>query len=67
MAGNNLGRRCIFSKECSVYQGQKTINSIPLTIHKNVFCNNGEKGWKNCEIYRNACFLLETDINDFKK
>ena len=67
MAGSNLGRKCIFANECSVYQGQKIIRDIPVTIYRNVFCYNGEKGWKNCEIYRNACFLIETDINDIKK
>lgn len=67
MADKNLGRKCKFAKECSVYQGKKTIRDIPLTIYRNVFCYNGEKGWNNCNIYKDACFLLETDTNEIKK
>ena len=67
MAEKNLGRRCKFAMECSVYQGQKSIRDIPLVIYRNVFCNNGLKGWNNCEIYQDACFLLETNTNDIEK
>ncbi len=47
----NLGRLCRFSKICPAYSGKVTINETPLLLHRNVFCNRGYKGWKNCELY----------------
>ena len=42
---------CQYAKECTVFQGIEKTNGAPLPIYKNVFCNRGFKGWKNCEQY----------------
>lgn len=56
----NLGSRCQFADECSLFQGtEKT--KIPLAIFRNVFCNRGMKGWKNCERYSE---FIEKKDND---
>lgn len=47
----NLGNRCKFARECEIFQGKKKVSKTPLTIYRNVFCNRGIKGWKNCEKY----------------
>lgn len=47
----NLGSRCQFADECKIYQGKKIISDVPLSIYRNVFCNRGIKGWKNCTEY----------------
>lgn len=46
---NNLGNRCRYAKECPIFNGEEKISETPLTIFRNVFCNRGIKGWKNCE------------------
>ncbi|RIJ47546.1 hypothetical protein D1614_13205 [Maribellus luteus] len=46
----NLGSRCRFARECDIFQGKVAVNT-PLPIYRNVFCNRGIKGWKNCEKY----------------
>lgn len=46
----NLGSRCRFADECTLYQGEEEIK-IELSIFRNVFCNRGLKGWKNCDRY----------------
>jgi len=46
----NLGSRCQFAEECSLFQGEEK-TKIPLPIFRNVFCNRGMKGWKNCDRY----------------
>ena len=40
---------CQYTKSCPVYQGKKEISTASLTIHKNVFCIRGSRGWNNCE------------------
>jgi hypothetical protein len=46
---NNLGNRCQFANDCPIFMGELKISKTPLTIFRNVFCNRGLKGWKNCE------------------
>ncbi len=45
---SNLGNRCQFAGECSVFNGEEKISETPLPIFRNVFCNRGMRGWKNC-------------------
>jgi hypothetical protein len=45
-----LGKRCRFADDCSIFKGDTRLD-IPLALHRNVFCNRGQKGWKNCERY----------------
>lgn len=47
----NLGSRCKFANECDVFKGKEIVSKTPLAIYRNVFCNRGIKGWKNCEKY----------------
>ncbi len=42
---------CSHHKICEVYQGQTISDDYKLTIHKNVFCHRGYKGWRNCNRY----------------
>jgi len=44
----NLGLRCGYAEECPVYAGRTEVNQMPLHLLRNVFCNRGKKGWKNC-------------------
>jgi hypothetical protein len=67
MVDKNLGQRCKYAKECSVYLGDKKIRDIDLTIYRNVFCNNGIKGWNNCEVYKEVNLLWETNKNGTEK
>jgi hypothetical protein len=46
---NNLGNRCQFANECPIFLGKLKVSDTPLTIYRNVFCNRGLKGWKNCK------------------
>lgn len=52
-----LGKRCRFADECPVYQGKVNGLDSPQFLIKNVFCNRGIKGWKNCKRFN----LLEQD------
>lgn len=47
----SLGNRCQFAGDCEIYKGNIKISETPLSIFRNVFCNRGMKGWKNCEKY----------------
>ena len=44
----NLGLRCGYADECPVYKGDTEVKEMPLHLLRNVFCNRGQKGWKNC-------------------
>jgi len=47
-----LGKRCPFAKTYDIFQNKKSNKiGLELSIYRNVFCNRGEKGWKNCELY----------------
>lgn len=65
----NLGLRCGYAEECPVYQGDTEVKEMPLHLLRNVFCNRGQKGWKNCARFR----LLEkgsavsADIHPFSE
>ena len=56
----NLGNRCQFAKECPLFQGKEK-TKIELSLFRNVFCNRGYKGWKNCDRYVE---LTENKEND---
>lgn len=56
----NLGSRCHFANECSLFQGKEK-TKIPLSIFRNVFCNRGMKGWKNCDKYNQFIKKEEKD------
>jgi hypothetical protein len=46
----NLGNRCEFAPDCPLFQGEEE-TKIELSLFRNVFCNRGYKGWKNCSRY----------------
>jgi len=46
---NQLGNRCRFAEECPIFKGELKVSETPLPIFRNVFCNRGMKGWKNCD------------------
>ncbi len=48
MANKNI---CIHKNECPIYQGNTISDNGKLTIYKNVFCNRGYRGWRNCKEY----------------
>jgi hypothetical protein len=54
MIEQRLGKRCPYAKECPVYQEKLLIDRISPFLIKNVFCNRGYKGWKNCERFKLA-------------
>ena len=49
-----LGRLCPFAKSCPVYQEKLIIEHMSSYLIKNVFCNRGHKGWKNCMRFKLA-------------
>lgn len=49
-----LGKRCPIAKTCPVFQGSLTMPDVPVMLIKNVFCNRGIKGWKNCRRFQLA-------------
>jgi hypothetical protein len=59
----NLGNRCQFASECPIYKGEEKVSKTPLPIFRNVFCNRGMKGWKNCRRYNE----LMNDAHSQKK
>lgn len=62
MRESNLGRKCKFANECSIFKGEENPKGAPLTIYRNVFCNNnGKKGWRNCERYLDGCYFLNNE------
>ncbi len=46
-----LGKLCPFAASCPVYQGQLILERISTSLIRNVFCNRGNMGWKNCARY----------------
>lgn len=50
----HLGKLCPYARECPVYQEELRIGKISPFLIKNVFCNRGIKGWKNCERFKLA-------------
>lgn len=47
----NLGSLCPYAKTCPLYKGEEKTKDMPLPLFRNVFCNRGIKGWKNCDRY----------------
>lgn len=60
---NNLGNRCQFAKECPIFLGELKVSETPLLIFRNVFCNRGLKGWKNCKRFNE----LSNNNNNYKE
>lgn len=56
----NLGSRCHFANQCTLFKGEEK-TKIELSIFRNVFCNRGPKGWKNCERYKEFLKNQATD------
>ncbi len=53
MSDRFLGYRCQFAKDCPIYLGdQKLTTDIPLYLYRNIYCNRGGKGWKNCSQFK---------------
>lgn len=48
MRDMNLGLLCRYADKCPLYKGSDKKQDMPLHILRNVFCNRGMKGWKNC-------------------
>ncbi len=46
-----LGNRCKFAEDCPRFSGEEKTVDTPLAVFRNVFCNRGMKGWKNCDRY----------------
>ncbi len=44
----NLGKMCMYAKECPVYNNSNDKTDKPVFIIRNVFCNRGARGWNNC-------------------
>ena len=59
MIYTNLGYKCKYTNSCPLYKGLEKSGDTPLHILRNVFCNRGIKGWKNCSKYH----LFEKDLN----
>lgn len=49
-----LGKLCPFAMSCTIYQGDIILERISTTLLRNVFCNRGHMGWKNCSRYKLA-------------
>jgi len=49
-----FGYLCQHANNCPVYQETLIVERISLPLLKNVFCNRGYNGWKNCERFRIA-------------
>ncbi|MBL7969885.1 MAG: hypothetical protein JNL03_00075 [Prolixibacteraceae bacterium] len=45
---------CAHNKNCPVYQGSLVLEEISTSLIRNVFCNRGVRGWKNCERFKMA-------------
>lgn len=54
-----FGHLCQLAKNCPVYQETLIVDRISLPLLKNVFCNRGYNGWKNCERFKLADEGLE--------
>jgi hypothetical protein len=49
-----FGKLCPFYKSCPTYQGKIKLERISTLLIRNVFCNRGYMGWKNCERFKIA-------------
>ncbi len=48
MSNKNI---CKHKNDCPIYNGKTISDAKKVTIYKNVFCNRGFRGWKNCKQY----------------
>jgi hypothetical protein len=48
----NLGTLCPYASNCQVYSGEEKVEGSPVFLIKNVFCNRGGRGWKNCKWFK---------------
>lgn len=58
-----LGKLCPFAKDCPVYLGELLVEKVSTMLVRNVFCNRGLMGWKNCKRYLIAKAGLEIPEN----
>jgi hypothetical protein len=54
--------RCKYADECPVYNGTEKVSETPLPIFRNVFCNRGMRGWKNCETFEKFTTMESENI-----
>ncbi|PTN05944.1 hypothetical protein [Mangrovibacterium marinum] len=52
MAERKLGQRCPHANQCPVFAGKHKTPGLPLFLYRNVFCHRGQKGWDNCQQYK---------------
>ncbi len=45
MSSKNI---CKHKDVCPIFQGKTDVKEKQLTVYKNVFCNRGYRGWRNC-------------------
>jgi hypothetical protein len=45
----HLGKVCPYADTCPVYHEEVEGMKRPTYLIKNVFCNRGIKGWRNCK------------------
>lgn len=57
-----LGKLCPYAKTCPVYGEEVLVEKISPFLIKNVFCNRGYKGWKNCERFKTGEKGLEIPV-----
>lgn len=57
-----LGKLCPYSNTCPVYLEELVVERTSTFLIKNVFCNRGFKGWKNCERYRLVSQGIEVSL-----
>ena len=50
--GRNLGKRCKYAGNCTLYKGIGIPENMTKSVWRNVFCYRGEKGWANCTEYK---------------
>jgi hypothetical protein len=65
----HLGKLCKYYGECPVYKNENKSLNKPVYIVRNVFCNRGEKGWKNCKRHKlyEKGLEVENSITPFDK
>jgi hypothetical protein len=49
MSSSKSNNICQFADKCPIFQGLEKPQNATLLVHRNVFCNRGQRGWKNCD------------------
>ena len=45
-----MGRRCGFADKCHIYQGKVKLKQDNFIV-RNIYCNNGERWWRKCNVF----------------